>query len=170
MRLTMTQRQALTKKIALHYQRATKKQKRGILDEFIAGTDYHRTYAAYLLGNHRRRLFVPAGQLAQDFPQIMSHGFKATRIDPSLSLLMHRMPGRQVIGNQSPGATRPNHVAHRIEKTAQSILSLGSLLFHQSQIGSAKLPLLVGDIAGIAGFSTTGLECFFRHPKRNAWL
>lgn len=52
MGLTMEQRKAVTKEIAQRYQKATKKQKGAILDEFTALTGYNRAYASYLLSNH----------------------------------------------------------------------------------------------------------------------
>lgn len=54
MGLTMKERKAVTKEIAHRYQKATKKQKGIILDEFTATTGYNRAYASYLLGNHGR--------------------------------------------------------------------------------------------------------------------
>jgi len=49
MGLTVHERQAVTREAAQRYQRATKKQKRIMLDEFTALTGYHRTYASWLL-------------------------------------------------------------------------------------------------------------------------
>jgi len=43
----------LTEAVRQRYQRANKKQKGTILDEFIANTGYHRKYALALLGQHR---------------------------------------------------------------------------------------------------------------------
>lgn len=58
MGLTMKERSAVTKEIAKRYQRATKKQKGIILDEFIALSSYNRSYASYLLNNHGRQIRV----------------------------------------------------------------------------------------------------------------
>lgn len=58
MGLTMGERQSLVRENASRYQRASKKQKRIILDEFVHSTGYHRTYASYLLSHHGKRVVV----------------------------------------------------------------------------------------------------------------
>ena len=58
MRLTMKERQSLVRVNASRYQKASKKDKRTILDEFVESTGYHRTYASYLLGRHGKRVVV----------------------------------------------------------------------------------------------------------------
>ena len=58
MRLTMKERQSLVRVNAPRYQKANKKEKRKILDEFVNSTEYHRTYASYLLSHHGKRVFV----------------------------------------------------------------------------------------------------------------
>ncbi len=58
MGLTAKERRSATKVTALRYQKATKKQKGLILEEFTALTGYDRSYAAYLLRNHGKRAYV----------------------------------------------------------------------------------------------------------------
>jgi hypothetical protein len=60
MGLTMGERQSLVRVNARRYQKASKKEKRKILDEFVESTGYHRTYASYLLSRHGRRVVVTA--------------------------------------------------------------------------------------------------------------
>lgn len=60
MGLTMGERQSLVRVNASRYQKASKKEKRKILDEFVQSTGYHRTYASYLLSRHGRRVVVAA--------------------------------------------------------------------------------------------------------------
>jgi hypothetical protein len=60
MGLTMGERQSLVRVNASRYQKASKKEKRKILDEFVQSTQYHRTYASYLLSRHGRRVVVAA--------------------------------------------------------------------------------------------------------------
>ncbi|QWR78191.1 hypothetical protein [Candidatus Magnetomonas plexicatena] len=48
MRLTMKERQAVTRVNAQRYKKVSKKQKGTILDEFVALTGYDRCYAGYL--------------------------------------------------------------------------------------------------------------------------
>jgi hypothetical protein len=55
MRLTMTERQKATAVMASRYQRARKKDKGKILDEFVELTGYRRSYASFVLSSHGRR-------------------------------------------------------------------------------------------------------------------
>jgi len=61
MRLTMKERQVVTKAMAHGYRRARKKRKGEILDEFVQATGYNRVYAAQVLRNHGRRVEVAKG-------------------------------------------------------------------------------------------------------------
>lgn len=61
MRLRMKERQVVTKALALQYQRGGKKERGELLDRFVEATGYHRSYAAYLLRNHGRRVEVSPG-------------------------------------------------------------------------------------------------------------
>ena len=58
MRLTMKARKSVTRVIASRYQKASKKQKGIILDEFTQLTGYTRCYASYLLGRHGKRVRI----------------------------------------------------------------------------------------------------------------
>lgn len=58
MGLSMRERQAVTREVALRYQKAPKKQKGAILDELVALTGYHRSYAAYVLRSQVRKLIL----------------------------------------------------------------------------------------------------------------
>ena len=58
MRLTMKERKSVTRAIASRYQKASKKQKGIILDEFTQLTGYTRCYASYLLGRHGKRIRI----------------------------------------------------------------------------------------------------------------
>jgi len=49
MRLTMHERKSVTKVTAARYQKATKKEKKAILNEFVQLTSYNRSYATFLL-------------------------------------------------------------------------------------------------------------------------
>lgn len=52
MRLTMKQRQAVTKALCAQYRKAAKKEKGAILDQFVEVTGYGRSYAARVLRTH----------------------------------------------------------------------------------------------------------------------
>ena len=58
MRLTVKEKQKATRITAARYQKASKKKKGAILDEFIALTGYDRCYASYLLKNHGRKVWI----------------------------------------------------------------------------------------------------------------
>ena len=58
MGLTMGERRSLVRENASRYQKASRKGKRIILDEFVHSTGYHRTYASYLLSHHGKRVVV----------------------------------------------------------------------------------------------------------------
>lgn len=56
MGLTMREKKAITKEVAKRYQKARKKEKSRMLDEFVATTDYNRNYAAWTLRNWCREI------------------------------------------------------------------------------------------------------------------
>ncbi len=58
MGLTMDEKRAVTGETARRYQKATKKQKGVILDEFTALTGYNRSYASHILHNWGRRVYL----------------------------------------------------------------------------------------------------------------
>jgi hypothetical protein len=58
MRLTVSERHKATKITAARYQKAAKKKKGVILDEFIELTGYDRCYASYLLKNHGKKVWI----------------------------------------------------------------------------------------------------------------
>ena len=61
MKIPMAERRVLTKHFAKEYQRSRKGEKGKILDRFVEATGYHRVYAAWLLRNHGRRVWVKPG-------------------------------------------------------------------------------------------------------------
>jgi len=61
MALTMTEKQAVTKQLALEYRRATKKEKGKILDSVIQLTQYNRSYAARVLRQRARATVLGRG-------------------------------------------------------------------------------------------------------------
>ena len=61
MGLTMREKQAVTRQLAVEYKRATKKQKGGILDTLTELTGYNRCYAARVLRRRARYVVVSRG-------------------------------------------------------------------------------------------------------------
>ena len=118
--------------------------------------------------NHRRRAAVFIGHQSQDFAQVMRHCLKAASLDPSLSLLLDRVPRSQIIGNHTPRTTRSHHVAQSVKDRTHRVIALWRILLHQGEIGSTERPLFIGNVAGITDPTTALLELFWCHPKRNA--
>jgi hypothetical protein len=58
MGLMMKEKKAVTKEVAKRYQKASKKQNGVILNEFVALTDYNRSYASYVLRNLGKRVLI----------------------------------------------------------------------------------------------------------------
>jgi len=61
MSLTMREKQAVTRQLAVEYKRATKKQKGGILDTLTELSGYNRSYAARVLRQRARYVVVGRG-------------------------------------------------------------------------------------------------------------
>lgn len=66
MRLTMKEKRSVTKLVAIRYQKASKKQKRFILDEFTLLTGYNRCYASHLLASHGKRRCLRRARFVAD--------------------------------------------------------------------------------------------------------
>jgi len=64
MGLTMTEKQAVTRQLALEYQRAPKKRKGEILDSLVQLTEYNRSYAARVLRQRPTRQVLAQGTVA----------------------------------------------------------------------------------------------------------
>ncbi|MCP4649795.1 MAG: transposase family protein [PVC group bacterium] len=58
MRLKLQERQKITQMLSGRYQKARKKEKVKILDEYIELTQYNRAYASYLLNNWGKKIWV----------------------------------------------------------------------------------------------------------------
>ncbi len=58
MGLTMDERRSVARETAKRYQRATKKEKGAVLDEFTALMGYNRTYASHVLANWGRKVYL----------------------------------------------------------------------------------------------------------------
>jgi hypothetical protein len=69
--------------------------------------------------NCRCGLSIPAFGQTRKFTQVMGHGFEAARTHPPLRLLVHHLPGRQVVGHHAPLATATHDVTQRVEHFPQ---------------------------------------------------
>ncbi len=63
MGLTMREKQAVTREMALEYKRATKQRKGEILDSLVGLTEYNRSYAARVLRQRSREVVVGSGRV-----------------------------------------------------------------------------------------------------------
>jgi hypothetical protein len=53
----MREKQKITQQVSKRYQRARKKEKSKILDEFVEVTGYNRAYASNLLNNWGKKIY-----------------------------------------------------------------------------------------------------------------
>jgi len=65
MGLTMREKQAVTREMALEYKHATKKRKGEILDSLVGLTEYNRSYAARVLRQRSREVVVGSGRVGE---------------------------------------------------------------------------------------------------------
>src|SRR5260221_2548702 len=114
-----------------------------------------------------RRLHRARGQQAQHLAQIVREGFKDPGSDPALGLIIDGMPGRQIVGDHPPRATRPHHVTQGVEHRPQGMISLRRVGLHGRQIRSAKRPFFISDIALVTALVSSFL---LSHPKRDAHM
>ena len=61
MRLTMKERETVTKAFCKQYRKARKRDKKRMLDQFVESTGYNRSYACFVLRNHGRRVEIRPG-------------------------------------------------------------------------------------------------------------
>src|SRR5512144_72787 len=61
MKLTVKEKKKLTAVIAPQYQRAPKKERGNILDQFVRATRYNRCYAAHILRTHGKKIWITPG-------------------------------------------------------------------------------------------------------------
>lgn len=60
----------------------------------------------------------------QQGTQVMHHRCEDAGFEPALAVLVHRIPGRQTMGQQTPGRARPHHPAHPMKHLAQAMRAL----------------------------------------------
>src|SRR5215212_320100 len=97
----------------------------------------------------RRGVRRPAFRKPQEYAQIVDHLLEDSRFYPPLRLLVDRLPRRQVVGHVSPRRAGPHHPSEPVQHLAQVVLALGRVLPNEREVGSDKLPLLVGNVAWV---------------------
>jgi|GEM_PF-1406039 len=118
--------------------------------------------------NHGRGAAVFLGHQSQDFAQVMRHGLEAASLDPSLSLLLNRIPRSQIVRNHAPRTPCSRHVTQGVEDGTHRVHTLWGFLLHEREIGGAERPLFIGNIAWLTDPTTALLALLWFHPKRNA--
>jgi hypothetical protein len=99
---------------------------------------------------HRRRGCGGASlRYPQHRTQVLHNGVKDPGLEPALALLIHRMPGRQVMRHHVPCHPCSDHPAQAIKDLAYAVFPLGGVFGHQSQIRGDQSPFLIADITGI---------------------
>jgi hypothetical protein len=74
MRLTLKEKRSVTGVVAAHYQKASKKEKRSMLDEFTQLTGYNRCYASHLLSSHGKQLSLKNARFVAKISKRTPHG------------------------------------------------------------------------------------------------
>ena len=74
MRLTLKVKRSVTGVLATRYQKASKKEKRFMLDEFTQLTGYNRSYASHLLSSHGKHLSLHKARLVANVSKRTPHG------------------------------------------------------------------------------------------------
>jgi hypothetical protein len=83
MGLTMKEKQAVTREMALEYKRATKKRKGEILDSLVGLTECNRAYAARALRQRSREVVLGTGRVGERRGQIFTSRVRGRRqLDP----------------------------------------------------------------------------------------
>lgn len=78
-RLTMREKKKISKKMAQRYQKASKKEKGELLEQFISLTEYNRCYASWLLRHWEKRAVVYSGKKRIVFVGKWNYGKKSNR-------------------------------------------------------------------------------------------
>jgi len=87
MRLTMMDRKAVVKATSARYRRASKKEKKKILDEFVESTGYNRSYASLILSKHGKVVWSGELRIVGDITKLQRRRRKRFYDDKVLAAL-----------------------------------------------------------------------------------
>ena len=79
----------------------------------------------------------------------MDDGLEAAGGEPAAGLLIDHLPGREVLGQVTPGGAAADDPTEGVEDVAEVVDALAGVLGQQAEIGPDELPLGVGDVAGV---------------------
>src|SRR3712207_6570012 len=92
-------------------------------------------------GGGRQGLSVRS--FAQNSPNIVDNGLKASRFDPAARLLIHYPPRWKVAGKIAPLCSRAHQPPERIEDVPERMLSLRGIRPDKRQIGRKISPFFI---------------------------
>lgn len=93
---------------------------------------------------------LPRFSQAHDFSKVVRHHLEHARLEPPSSLLVHRGPRREVIGQHPPWYAAANHVLQRVVDPPELVLTLRSILAHEAQAGRDERPFRIAAVTGVA--------------------
>jgi len=82
-------------------------------------TAFRRRTQGAAVDDRRRGLRIASGGDAQEGAQVLRKRLEDTRRQPTLRLLLHGEPGRQIIGHGAPSYAVTQYVAQAVEKLTQ---------------------------------------------------
>jgi hypothetical protein len=94
---------------------------------------------------------APVGQ-PQPLAEVMHDGFEHARLEPAVALLVHRMPGGQVVRHYPPCRVRADDPMQAVKHLTQALVPLWGLFGHEGPIRGHQGPFVVTHISGI-GFA-----------------
>ena len=108
-------------------------------------------------------LLVTSRRQPQKRVEGMHAGCKHSGLVPALTLLVHRMPRRQVMRHQAPHGAGSHDPAQAIAYLPQAMVVLRSVFRREGQIGRHKSSFVVIDITGVCfAFHTASLAASIR--------
>lgn len=105
--------------------------------------------------HHGRRFLGPARSQAQHGAQVVDQTLEAAGPQPALRLVIHGVPGRQIVGHRAPSHAVAHDVAQPVEHLPQTVLTLVGGLGQQRQVRGDQRPFFIADIGGVG---TAGLH------------
>lgn len=109
------------------------------------------------------RLRGSSSRKAQDNAQILGQGFKATRAQPPLRLLINDLPRRRIVRHPAPGRASLPRCTAAVEHLAKRGRPLRGVLGQKCQIGGNKRPLVIGNVRRIRLAGN-------RHPANSTFI
>ncbi len=94
----------------------------------------------------RRRLPLAPSEFTQQRLHILDQKLEASRRHPATHLLIHGLPGWQIVRHQTPLIAGLDHVTNPIEQRSKTVLTAPVVLPAQQKIRQHKPPLLIRHI------------------------